>query len=412
MKNIKIFIPLLLLYIIIIALFASSEYHGEMAFLKFANNISKGYYSDEVNVNLNQGPGYPIFLLPFVILKLPLFTAKLFNSVILFLATQYFYHTLRFYIEKKPAIIATYLLGMYPPILIFLPYLGSEVLAYFLVCGFVYHFSKMYENRKFNWSQLMSASIYLAFLALTRTIFGYVILFGLLFLVFLVFIKQSHKSKKSLLVFLVALFWCSPYLIYTYYLTGNLFYWGTNGGEVLYFMSSPFPNELGNSFSRYKILGLTKKGNYDTEELVKNHIQFYKELMQLSDAQRDKKLKRKAIENIIHYPKAYIKNVIANVGRLLFNYPYSYTPQKLNTYFYIIPNMFLIVIFIISSYASFIGRKMISYELKTLLVISMIYIGGSSLVSAVARYFTIIVPVILLWISFTCSRIIIIKIRN
>ena len=401
-----------MLYIAIIAIFSSNELHGEIAFIKFANNLSQGYYSEKDDITISQGPGYPIILLPFVLLKLPLLTVKLFNSVLLFIAIQYFYYTLRFYIEKKPAIISAYLLGIYPPILRFLPYITDSVPAVFMVCGFVFHFCKMHENKRFSWSQFLNPSIYLAFLALTRPLFGYVILFALLFLVIIIFIKKSSPTKKSSLVFLTALLWCSPYLLYTYNMTGKLFYWGTNGGELLYWMTSPYQKELGNWVSRYKVYGLSKSGKYDTNDLIENHIHFYNELKLLTEVQRDSKMKKKAIQNIIHYPKKYIKNIIANVGRLLFNYPYSYARQSLDTYFYFIPNMFLIVIFILCLYPSFLGRKFINYEIKTLLMISMIYIGGSSLVAAVARYFTIIVPIILLWISFTYSRIIEIKLRD
>lgn len=43
----------------------------------------------------------------------------------------------------------------------------------------------------------------------------------------------------------LALLICSPYLVYTYALTGKIFYWGNSGGLSLYWMSSPHPQEFG-----------------------------------------------------------------------------------------------------------------------------------------------------------------------
>ena len=376
----------------------------EGRYLKFASNLSQGYYTSKNDINLTNGPGYPIVLLPFVAFRIPLIVAKLMNSVFLYLSVLYFYYTLSLYMKKLLATVFAYLLGIYPIIVKYLPTMLTEVFAVFLICGFIFHFCKLHQNNGLSWRHIFGASVYLSFLALTRTIFGYVILFGLLFLPISYLFTRKKTAVKSFLMLLVALIFCSPYLAYTYALTGKVFYWGTNGGEVLYWMSTPYENEYGDWFGRKKI--------YEINRLSINHMDFYNELESLSKFEEDKIFKVKAIENIAQHPSKYLRNWIANIGRLLFNYPRSYIPQKIETYFYIIPNMFIVVLSILCIYPFYLGRKLVPYEIKGLVVSSLVYIGGSSLVSAVPRYFAIIVPVIILWISFTVTRIIKFEIQN
>jgi hypothetical protein len=85
-------------------------------------------------------------------------------------------------------------------------------------------------------------------------------------------------------------FWCVPYLLYTHSLTGRTFYWGTNGGMSLYWISTPYPSELGSWFS---VTDVKEK-----PELAP-HREFFAKLEQLSDVERDDALKKQAVYNII-----------------------------------------------------------------------------------------------------------------
>jgi hypothetical protein len=51
--------------------------------------------------------------------------------------------------------------------------------------------------------------------------------------------------------------------------------------------------------------------------------------------ERDDAFKAQALRNIAAHPAKYLRNWLANVGRLLFSYPYSYTEQKTSTFFYL-----------------------------------------------------------------------------
>jgi hypothetical protein len=93
------------------------------------------------------------------------------------------------------------------------------------------------------------------------------------------------------------------------------------------------------------------------------------------------------------------------VGRLLFSYPFSYTPQKISTYFYLLPNMFLVVFLVGSVYPAVLKRTTIPYEIYALLFFALIVMGGTSLLSAYDRQFRPLVPIFLLWLSFVYVRI-------
>jgi len=98
-------------------------------------------------------------------------------------------------------------------------------------------------------------------------------------------------------------------------------------------------------------------------------------------------------------------NWASNIGRLLFNYPYSYTPQKLSTFAYLIPNMFLVVLMVFSIYPTYRARSVIPGEIYLLLVFALIAFGGSSLVSAYARQFLPLIPIFGLWIFWVWSKV-------
>lgn len=398
-KNTIIFLPLLILYVSIILTASTDEFFGdEGRYIMYANNLVKGHYSPLDRVYLWNGPGYPIFLMPFIIFKLPLITAKLFNAVFLLFAIIYFYYTLRLYMKKRPALFFSYLLGLYPLFMRYIHMLLTEQIAIFLICGFAFHFCKLHRDNKKSKTHLIISSFYLGYLALTKIIFGYVILIGLILFLFLYVWKKRNAFKNTFLFYLIAMICCMPYLIYTYSLTEKVFYWGNSGGLVLYLMSTPYQNEFGDYAIHYE----------------KHHQDYFKELndMKLSSIQKDDALKKKAIENIIDHPGKYIMNLMANIGRLLFNYPQSYTPQKMSSYFNIIPNMFLMVFCIICIYPTYASRKLIPFEIYALILFAAIVFVGLVPLNSEVRYFLPLIPILMLWISFIFTRVLKLEIQR
>lgn len=379
--------------------------YDESRYVRYATNLTNGYYSSRDNIDLWAGPGYPVVLMPIVVLRLPWIAAKLMNSLFLYMAVIYFFYTLRLYIEERAALLSSYIIGLAPPLMRYLPNIMTEVFVIFLVCGFGYHFCRSYNAGANNRVQLLLASLYLAYLALTKVFFGYVILSGILLYLLLYILKRKDSIRNSLLIYSLALFCCLPYLFYTYSLTGKIYYWSNSGGSSLYWMSTPYPDELGDWRSTFEV--------YENPSLSE-HRQFFDEISKLPSIQKDDAFKKRAFDNIINHPMKYLKNWVANVGRLLFHYPYTYRLPRVKIYYFanMIPGMFLFVLAVLCVYPSYVGRKIIPYEIYGLISFGLIAFAGSSLVSAYNRQFQPLMPVFALWIIFTLSRVMKIEIRK
>lgn len=396
-------LPLLLFYLLLVILFSSTTFWGdEVNYVDAARILSQGSFFSNIEKTLYRGPGYPIVLVPFALLKLPWFVAKLLNAFFLFGAILYLYKTLALWLQDNYALIFAFVMGLYPPFMRWVHLTYSENLVFFLICGFMFHFCKSQRESKKTWLHLLISSIFLAYLALTKVLFGYVILVGLLSFLTLYLWKKREESKKITYIYILALIWCLPYLLFTYSLTGKIFYWATSGGGNLYWMSTPYENEWGNYFS-----------NMDVQEFpeLAHHREFFEKLADLSQEERDNEYQKLAIDNITHHSTKYFINWVANIGRMLFSYPFSYTEQKLSTYFYLIPNMFIVVFFVLSIYPAILRWKSIPTEIYALLYFNLIAFGGTSLVAADTRQFIPLVPILILWLSFIYVRVVKIEVR-
>jgi len=390
------FLPLLLLYVILVILFSSDLFHDdEGAYVRLANHIA-GLSTPDEPVSLLFGPGYPIVLLPFVTLQIPWLGATLLNAVFLFGAVVYFYSTLILWIPEKYGTIICYLFGIYPPLMREIHLMHSEGLVFFLICGIMYHFCMLSRKSDKRRIHFFITALFLGYLALTKVFFVYVFIvmvtiYGILYLW-----KRIENFKQVTLIYLFALLLCVPNLIYTYSVTGKAFYLGTSGGFLLYWMSSPYQNELGSAFHSNSV---------QKQPYLAHHKDFFDKLSYLSEVEKDVEFKKQAIFNITHYPARYIVNWTANVGRMLFSYPFSCTQQKLTTYFFLLPNMFLVVLTFLSIYPAFRRWASIQIEIITLFIFVLVAFGGVSLGSAINRYIAPLTPIIILWLSFIYLRV-------
>jgi hypothetical protein len=404
MKNIVLkFLPLLLCYLLLVIMFSSTTFQGDEAgYVQGAERLSQGTFFADSDITLVWGPGYPMVLVPFVLLNLPWFAAKVLNAFLLFGAILYSYKTLEFWLPETYALILSLVMGLFPPFLRYIHILLSENLNFFLICGFMFHFCKAQREPRGAWLHLLLASIFLAYLALTKVLYGYVILVGLLTFLILFRWKKREAFKKTIYIYFLALIWCMPYLLRTYSLSGQIFYWGSSGGNNLYWMSTPYENEWGDWFSATAVQARPE---------LAQHRQVFDRIAGLSQVDQDRELKKESIYNITHYPAKYFVNWMANIGRMLFSYPFSHRPHRLTTFFHLIPNMFIVVLFALSIYPAILRRKSIPFEIYALLYVCLLAFGGTSLVSADSRQFVPLVPILLLWLSFLYINVLKIEIR-
>jgi hypothetical protein len=224
-----------------------------------------------------------------------------------------------------------------------------------------------------------------------------------------------------------------PYLVYTYQLTGRVFYWTTSSGNNLYWMSNPVESEYGdwlpapkpdssllasgNNESEYRTIISMKydmKSKYArgmADSIRSHHQKDFEVINRLNGVEKDDAYKRIAMSNIQSHPGKYIINWICNVGRILFNFPYSYTYQKPTTLFRLPLSGLLVVLMIYSLIPTFIHWRKISFPIRFILFFVLIYLGVSSLASGETRMFTIVVPMLLVWTALIIRKTVSINIR-
>ncbi len=400
--------PLLAIYIVIIVLLNNPLEGDELRYMAYAENLTQGFYTSPDNPDLSNGPGYPLVLLPFVALDVNLMIPNIINGIFVFLGILFFYKSLRLYLKPKIALISSYVLGLYPPLLHFMPDLLSESLSFFLINGFIFHFCS-FHLKKNNPKNGVLASLFLGFLVLTKVIFFHVVVVSMTMLVLMSVFKKSQRPKWSLLILTVGILFTTPFLVYAYKVTNKPFYLGTRGGELLYHRSTPFENEYGNWFSADRILGVRFEGDSEEyqrlEKLRLNHGEFYQRLQPLSNMERDSALKVKAIENMKKYPIKYLKNTMASTGRLFFNIPNSYKNQGLQTYGYLIPNGIILVFLVLIARTAILERSRIPFEIKSVVIFVLIYGFGIILLLGKPRYFIMMVPGLILFLVYSYSKL-------
>jgi hypothetical protein len=199
----------------------------EGRYLQFADNLLSGFYSPEYpDVDLWNGPGYPIFL-AFLKLMNPSLTAiRLANCLLMYFALILAYQSLIKYVTPKVAFPVTVFLGVYYPIFEMLPRILTECMAWFLVSLVCYTYLHSFSVKGFR-SKLYGffCSLSIAFLAMTKVIFGYVILLMIFTsLTFALLKPYRNYAIRSAVIYLVAILLCLPWLSYTHRLTGIYFY--------------------------------------------------------------------------------------------------------------------------------------------------------------------------------------------
>ncbi|MFW5879418.1 MAG: hypothetical protein ACOCUV_01205, partial [bacterium] len=360
-------------------------------------------------------PGYPLFLSILLWFNVPIYYMKVFNAIFWLLSVVFVYKSLVILEVARinRLVICAWLAIGFPYYLYYITQLLTESFSLFLISIFIYSFLKIMQKRP-KWFELLLPSFFFSFLALTKIMFAYVLI-ALLIILF-VYYFFNNKIKNYFLVFLFAFLFTVPYQLYTFNLTGKIFYWGNSGGLSMYWMSSPYADELGDwyksdSWNKTSINN-TKVKSFENklilarnETMDRNHAEFFSSLKHLDPIETDIALKQKAIENIINHPKKFIKNMFANACRLFFHYPYSYRDQTISTYLVLIPGVILFIMFLISLMSSlkFIGD--IPFELLVILAVSVVY-WGSLLLSAYARFFIPVLPIWLIYVAFNFDRFI------
>lgn len=417
-----LFSPFLVLYITLVLLFPTQGNIGdESYYLMFAHNLLSGFYSPPPpNIDLMYGPGYPLILVPFIVLGLPLISITLLNAVLYYFSIILLFKSLQQIVSYRMTLVLSIFWACYYHVYEHIYLIFSETITIFLVSLVIYSIVMAFSpvNYKKTNRYIVLAGLALGYIALTKVIFGYVIL-CLLTGTLIPYIINPEKInyRKGLFISLLALATTLPYLGYTYHLTGRIFYWGTSGGNNLYWMSSTHHREYGDWFGFHSL----EKESFIYKEsampgkvdsIKANHQNDYEELFKYVGVDRDDYYKKLAIDNIKSHPIKFLQNCFSNLGRLLFNYPSSYTLQRPINLLRLPLNGILFIILIFSSILSILNWFRINYQIRFMIFIALLYIGGSILGSAEIRMFTVIVPILLIWFAFIFEKTVQITWKN
>lgn len=409
-----LFFPFLVLFTVIVIKFHTDAFEGdESRYYQFARNLLNGFYSPPApDINLWNGPGYPIILMPFVALGFPLLWITLLNAVFQYLSVVFLFKSLRRYVSYSKTVAVSICWGLYYTAYIQLPEMYTESLMYFLITLFIWSLTKAFQehNRRY----ILLSGLVAGYIVLTKIIFGYVILLMLAVCIMMWLAKKNKEYRMSCQILGIAFLVFLPWLLYTYTLTKKPLYFGNSGGVLLYWMSTPYEGEMGDwkepdLTTRYKP-GSTVPANADAI-LKKNHQASHKEIFRYTGVERDEAYKRIAIANIKENPGKFIKNWIANLGRLLFDFPNSYVFQNTNQLFKLPPNISTVFLSFLCLIPTLLNWRKIPFQIRFLLFFVLIYLGPTTLLSAYSRFFIVTVPILLLWIAYIIQKTMRLRIR-
>ena len=417
-----IFIPFLLFYFLLVLQHPTHGNFGdEERYLTFAQNLINGFYSPPApEINLWNGPGYPIVLIPFIFFHLPLISITLFNAILYYFSIILLFKTMQQFFSFKITLLLSFFWAIYFNSYGEMKIIYCEVLTSFLICLLLFFIVKSFtienKSRKF----AIYSGIIMGFIVLTKVIFGYVILIMFFSMAALYLLnRKSLAYKRGFLIMVIALATISPYLLYTYQLTGKVYYLGNSGGMSLYWMSTTHENEVGDWFHERNIRpsnALDSSSDSETKAipgwrnyLYANHAKDYEVLDKYTGVERDEMYKKIAIANIKQHPIKYIKNCISNIERLFFSFPYSYTLQ--HNILQLAINGPIVLFMFFSFIITIFNWQKIIFPLRFILIFIFIYLCLTIIVSTYTRMFTVVVPIILFWIAFICQKSLTLKLQ-
>ncbi|MDQ2719850.1 MAG: glycosyltransferase family 39 protein [Bacteroidota bacterium] len=430
LKNFKItrnpyllFFPFLVILIIYVLSKPSTGEGDEARYLMFAHNLTHGFYSPPIpDINLTNGPGYPIILMPFVAMGAPLIVMTLLNAFFYYFSIIFLYKALQEIVSYKVTLIFSFFWACYYIAYQNITGVMTEPFTYLLISILVFSLIKAFKSENFNGGKryIVLAGFILGYIVLTKIAFMYVLIAMILgSSLFWLFHREVTNYKKGSIVSLIGLATVLPYMIYAYHLTGRMFYWNTNTGASMYWSSNPFPDEYGDWKQDLK-QGTVDFGNYNIpgsgDSLIAHHQRDYEVVFHSKDFTQsgmapDDAFKKITMDNIKNHPLKYLQNCVYNAGRLMFHYPFSYAVQrpKVLLVFPVQGIIFTLILFCLIP--TLINWRKLIYPLKFMLFLTLLYLGLSTMVTAYVRMFTIIVPILLFWFAYIFDNTVKIKLH-
>jgi 4-amino-4-deoxy-L-arabinose transferase-like glycosyltransferase len=379
----------LALYVLVTLLAPGSlvDRSDETVYLAYAERVADGGYAlrDTTHVNfLWYGPLLPMLVAPLVAIDAPIELIRMVSPVALALALVVFHRILRLFVSSGWALAGMVALGLYFPLWRLLPRLFTEPLAILLLlCGVLC--SVRYLRGGGAW-WLPGAGVALGGLLLTRLEFGYVFLASLVVCLAWWALRRDLVPRRSVAVFAVALVPALPWLAYTHDLTGRFPYWGNSGGLSLYWMASPFSQDLGDPHPEQAVF---------SDPRLAEHRPFFRKLGRLDPVAADDELRHEARQNIEDNPGRYGRNLAANFGRMFFRVPFSFEQSLPKIVLFGVPGSLLLAGLITGLWLR-LRRGLRDAELVPAALIGLFGFGVHLVVAAYPRSIAVLAPLFIL----------------
>lgn len=380
------------------ALHTEQSVWDEWRYMETAENMLKGFFIDAREPHIVGGPGYPLVLMPFLAMDVSLVWARVLNGVFVGLAGVLVFQVVRHYAGRWWALAAALMVAFHPNLARTTPTLMTEAISMFQIAAFLWLFTRALRGGRGGVVWIVLSAVVLGWLAMTRMIFGHVILamtvFSLAGLV--VWRSQRIAMAKTVATMVLAFACCMPYLLHTRQLTGQFPCWTTTSGELLYWFTSHHPGENGHWFSDDDAMG--------RPELAPNHKAMFERVRQMHILERNETLMNAAKENIRSAPLAVASNWVCNISRLLFGFPRSFQREEVVTMLLVVfngPLLFLLA----GALALWAFRcSSMPVEIAVLALLAFVYLGGASLASALPRYLLPVLPIFWLIVGAQLQR--------
>jgi hypothetical protein len=373
----------------------------EWRYVLYADNLLHGFYSPRGRVFLSNGPGYPLFLMPFAKAH---WTdgARYANALLHGGAMVYAWAILSSRLRRAGAIAALVVLGLYAPLYEHIRLIYTETLCFFLVTAWIFHALKSRKSRRHS----IIAGCLFGFLCLTKVVFGVVLVVCLVCLSAVWLLRRSGAVGIWLRQAALAFALCLPYLGYTYHLTGRVLYWGSLGPNTFYWLTSPYPEEWGDWYhqgwvARNPILNAHHKAIYDQATGLSKDpsLSEREQVFNLTTPEADAIFWQAAVRNVREHPAKFALNWCANLVRLFFDVPVSVrgTPFWNVSSISNLPLLIWTVFVLILAWLRRVGPPV---EWQPIWGFFVLAIGAYSFASIVARY---LIPLLPIWWIGLCS---------
>lgn len=375
-------------YIVLFVLYNPKVEGDQLTYLNYARSIITLQIFRDPNPQFWCGPGYPIMVIPFLLVfKNPKIPLIIFN-VILHISSLFILNiSLKRILTNKQSFFLSCIFALYFPIFQEVHEILTEPLTTFLISIII--FLSTSPRLIHSYKHQLLQGLVVGYLCLTKIIFGYVQLILFVLLVVIYFSSKNVVAKQYLRVLLFSYFISIPYLIFTYNSTSKPFLWANSGSENLYWMSTPHENEFGNWLTKDYFIFKELRPEYDTSVYAHHKTFITNVLAEKNYVKRNEMFTKAAIENIKHNPFKYGQNIIMNISRLYFGIPHTNVLQSKNNTFRILINTFVFTFSLFAFIYLIFNFKTIEPSIQFLNFLLFSYLCLTFLLSALPRQLNI-----------------------